>query len=154
MLDNGGFGPKKHCLAVKFKPNYSYNAEKDPLPIGVCRSNQDRVHNNGAAPPALYNGTVTFSSPDSPSFWFLGNHQAPIDAPAFGPSATASAPRRVPASPLRTLSCILRPATEARMVRRSARARLALHRTPPTTSPSPAGASSQEMSPAGHTFLR
>jgi hypothetical protein len=51
MLDNGGFGPKKHCLAVKLKPDYSYNAEKDPLPMGVCRSNQNRAHNFGAALP-------------------------------------------------------------------------------------------------------
>lgn len=43
----------------------------------MVSATRSRAHDVGAAPPALFNGTVILSGPRSPS---AGNHQAPINA--------------------------------------------------------------------------
>jgi hypothetical protein len=65
-----------------------------------------------SAPPALYNGTVTFSSPAVllASRQTFGSQCRP---PAFNTPLTGSAPRRVPVSPRCTLSVFPRTATKA-----------------------------------------
>ena len=71
-------------------------------------------------PPALYSGTVNFSSPSNPSA-FASIVRLPLLLASIRHTNDRIAPRRVPVSPPRKLSVIRRPAKCANVRWRSGR---------------------------------